>query len=102
MAAPFGPYHVLLMVYVGALMGFAFISCLISSFYRRKFQQSSPRAGFVAALVFGVCFLLSYAFVRDDNTAAIRTLQIYLLLGCGIATMYNSLALYFTMKKVRK
>jgi len=90
------------MVYVAALMGFSLISLLISSFYRRKFRQSSPRAGFVSSFVLGVCFLGSYAFMHEETAAMVRTVQIYLLLGSGVATMYSSIGLYFTMKKVRK
>ena len=56
-SSSFGPYHVLLMVYVACLLGLTLISYLISDFYRKKFQQRAPRAPFVLALVLGLVFL---------------------------------------------
>jgi len=102
LAVPLALYHPLLAVYAAALMGLSFLALLISSFYRRKFHQRSPRLGFVLTLVLGALFLASYAFVRDGWFAAARAIQAYLLLGCGVASMYGALGLYFTMKKIRK
>jgi hypothetical protein len=102
MVAPFGWYHPLLVLYALALMSLAFLALLISSFYRRKFHQPSPRLGFVLTIVLGLLFIASYAFVREGWYAAARAAQAYLLLGCGIASMYGALGLYFTMKKIHK
>jgi 4-hydroxybenzoate polyprenyltransferase len=91
------------MVYVVCLMAIALVALLISAFYRRTLKQPAPRAGFVATLALGACFLLGYVLgAAGALGAVIRQVQWYCLLGSGIASMYGSLTLYFTLGKVRK
>ncbi len=95
-------YHPLLMTSVAGLMVLAGLSLCISLFYRKRLKQPSPRLAFVVAIASGALFMLSYALIRDGWLAAVRRAQAYLLFTCGVASMYGALALYFTMKKVRK
>jgi hypothetical protein len=94
-----GLYHPLLMAYVGAAIGLALVLLLISSFYRLRLKQPSPRITFVLAVVLGLLHLWSYAFITEGWLTAIRRAQGYLLLAFGICFMLGSLLLYFTMKK---
>ncbi len=97
-----GLYHILLVAYVFSLMGCALIALLISLFYRRKFHQTSPRAGFAVSLVFGAAFVFSYVYVPPPLRDMMRLVQIYLLLASGVAAMFGFLGLHYTLKKVRK
>jgi len=95
-------YHPLLMAYVAGVMAIAVLSLFISLFYRKRLKQPSPRFAFVVTVVCGALYLVSYALARPEWLAAVRQAQTYLLFAVGVASMYGSLALYFTMKKVRK
>jgi hypothetical protein len=102
MAGALDLYQPLLMVYVAGLMCLVGLCLLISLFYRRRLKQPSPLLPFAIAIAAGLLFLASYAFTRSDVASAVRQTQSYLLFTCGVASMYGALALYFTMKKVRK
>ncbi|MBD3242149.1 MAG: hypothetical protein GF331_16275 [Chitinivibrionales bacterium] len=102
MGSASGLYQILLIAYVFSLMGCALIALLISMFYRKKFHQSSPRLGFLASLVLGAVFVLSFVHVPEPLRDIARALQIYLLLACGAAAMFGFLGLHYTLKKVRK
>jgi hypothetical protein len=101
-SSTFGPYHVLLMAYVACLLGMTLISFFISAFYRKKFQQRSPRIPFVLAFLLGLVFLAGYGATHGGPSPLGRSVQFYALLGSGILSMYGSLSLYLTMRKVRK
>jgi CHASE2 domain-containing sensor protein len=95
-------YHPLLMAYVAGLMGLAALSMFICLFYRKRLKQPAPWLTFAVAVLAGALFLASYLLIREGWLTAVRRAQAYLLFVCGVASMYGSLALYFTMKKVRK
>ncbi len=80
---------------------FNFVSLLISEFYHKKIGHASPRVGFVVAIILGVGYLI----VSTLSIMAQRGLPFIesgLLLGCGLASMWSSAALFYTMKRIRK
>ena len=98
LASPFGIYHVLLMAYVGSVLGLTLIAFLVALYFRRTQQQPAPRVPFILALALGGCFLAGY--LLSGPTA--RTVQSYLLLGCAASCIYGSMSLYFTLRKEHK
>ncbi len=80
---------------------FNFVSLLISAFYHKKFGHPSPRAGFAVAIALGVGYLVvsTLSIVVQHGLPFIES---GLLLGCGLASMWSSAALFYTMKRIRK
>jgi uncharacterized PurR-regulated membrane protein YhhQ (DUF165 family) len=77
------------------------VTFLISDFYRKKFGQPSPRAGFVIAVGLGLALIASL-FVPNQVNVGVRRLQLGLVVGASLASMFSSLSLYFIMRKTRK
>lgn len=93
--------RILLACYIICFAFYNLIAFLISTFYRKKFNQPSPQAGFLVTIFFSVVLIISL-FMRysADETGAIFLI---ICLFCGsIASSASSIALYFTMKRVRK
>lgn len=87
--------------YIFALVGLNLITFLISDFYRRKFNQPAPRLGFLLAIIMGLlCAVL--AFFQSLAPYAFEAAQSYLLLCAGVLTMYSTVSLHITMKRIRK
>ena len=94
-------YHVLFAVYVACALCLNGVMYLISAFYQKKFSQPSPRAGFMLAMILGVLLIVS-VFVRIRPGEIIQVVQSTLLIGGGIASGWNGVSLYYTMKQVSK
>ena len=78
---------------------------LISAFYQKKFNQVSPRAGFIVSIVLTIIFVSSFFFSDPGQTAEwghLRIARLILLLGSAVASGWSSAALYITMRKPRK
>jgi uncharacterized membrane protein len=78
---------------------------LISAFYQKKFNQLSPRVGFIVSIVLAIIFVSSF-FFSDPNQAAgwghLRIARLFFLVGSAVASGWSSAALYATMRKPRK
>jgi uncharacterized membrane protein YoaK (UPF0700 family) len=90
--------NVLLAGYVLCFVFLNGITYLISSFYRKKFNQVSLRVGFLIAMLAFSAYV-PCLFIHSDACKAVQTLL--LLAGSG-ASIWNSVVLYLTMKQVRK
>lgn len=77
------------------------IALFISSFYRRRLHQSSPRVGFIIAILFSLLFVL-LLFTGAPGSVAVGVISVVALLGCGIASSFSILVLFLTMRSIRK
>lgn len=94
-------YDVVLMAYLIAMAGVNFIAFLISDFYRKKFNQPAPRLGYCVAIGLNMIACISI-IMQEHIRGSAQIIQIFLLPGSGILSMYSCLTLFFTMNKVRK
>jgi hypothetical protein len=76
-----------------------FILFLISSFYRKKFNQPSPGKGFIIAIVLTSMYALCI-FARFP--AYIDNVKTVLLICGAIISGISSIRLFFIMKRTRK
>jgi Ca2+/H+ antiporter len=92
----------------GYFIAMASISCimfLFSSFYRKKFNQPSPRAGFIVAAATALFYVFFLFFIVTPHTAQweyIRIFKSLCLIGSAIAFGWSSIRLFYTMKRTRK
>ncbi|KMQ50721.1 hypothetical protein CHISP_2404 [Chitinispirillum alkaliphilum] len=92
---------ILLSGYVFFFMGLNGTAFLISSFYRRKFDQSSPSISFLLSLALSALFLIS--IVSGLLTDPLwRIVSILSLLGSAISSAISMIGLYFIMRSIRK
>ena len=91
----------LLVGYVACLIFLNFIAYQISTFYQKKIHQPAVRSGFLIAIVSLSCFILSQ-FLPLPNKEYLHIFQQLLLLIASGSTLWNSVNLYMTMKKVQK
>jgi hypothetical protein len=77
------------------------VAYLIASFYRKKFDPTAPRAGFLVAFIIIILYNASLFFSFDGNAAA-TVIKVLMLFGGSIASASTAASLYYTMKKVRK
>ena len=96
-----GVYHLLLMAYVLLAVSLNLLAYLISDFYRKKFNHPAPRGGFLTAIVLCVALALS-STIRDVDAPLAEAIQNILMFAAGVVSLYSSISLYFTMKKVRR
>ncbi len=87
--------------YVLIFLGLNTIACLISSFYRRKFERPSPNLSFILSLIFSALFLL-FLLAGMMNNPATKTLSVLVLLGSAVLSAMSMIRLYFTMRSVGK
>jgi 4-hydroxybenzoate polyprenyltransferase len=91
----------LLTTYVACFIFYNLVAFLISSFYRKKFNQPSPQSGFLIAALFALLYLGSlFAFSGEEGSRS-KLMVIFLFCSC-LASAGSSLALYFTMHRKRK
>jgi hypothetical protein len=93
------------MLLIGYVLAFSFanvVSYLISRFYQKKFGQPAPTVGFVVAVVFSLLYAVSLIGTWPVPVGALEAVKTFLLCGCTVGSTWASLALYFTMKRVRK
>lgn len=76
-----------------------FIALLISVFYEKKFNQISPKAGFIVGIILSCAFIV-ILFITNNSTLSI--ISVFTLLGSSIASVFSILNLFFTMRKVQK
>jgi len=94
-----------LILMTGCILSFAMlnlIAYLISSFYRKKFDPSAPRAGFMIALVLALIYNASILTGYGGRYAAVAVLKVLLVFGSSLASAATAASLYYAMKKVRK
>jgi hypothetical protein len=77
------------------------LALLISSFYQKKFNQSSPKAGFLTAIILALVFIV-VLFIPQKNVFFLQIIGILSLLGSAVASIYSILYLFFAMSRVRK
>jgi hypothetical protein len=92
---------ILLTIYVISFIFLNGIAFLISSFYRRKFNQPSPQFGFLLTTFFALLYVASL-FVHYSTAEIEGMLKVIFLFCSSIASIASAIALYFTMTKVRK
>lgn len=76
---------------------------LISAFYEKKFEQRSPKFGYMWTLFAG--FVLIGTLLggqRASASAAVDLIQTCALVSGAAASLWNSWSLYRTMRKVGK
>ncbi|MDG5814429.1 hypothetical protein QA601_05030 [Chitinispirillales bacterium ANBcel5] len=88
----------LLAGYVLFFMGMNIIALLISSFYKRKFSQSSPSLGFLVALLLSAIFII-YLFSGYINSSGIQLYAAIMLLGSALMSTFSIVNLFFTMRR---
>jgi hypothetical protein len=87
--------------YVLCFVGLNIFAVLISLFYRKNFQRTSPRWGFLAAIAFSVLFLATLLAARNGSQLLVIASKV--ALACMVTTsMYSCLSLYLLMRRVRK
>jgi hypothetical protein len=91
---------VFLAVYLGSFVGLNAICFLISSFYRRRVQEPSPRAGFLLGALASLA--LAVLALVPSQAGWLKVVQILLLCFSAAASGINTVGLYYTMKRVRK
>ena len=90
-----------MVLYVLAIVFLSLLAFLISDFYRKKFNQPSPRIGFVAAIAMGLGIFVASLF-RGADAVAVELIINILLTAAGLVSLLSSIGLYLTMSKVRK
>jgi xanthine/uracil permease len=93
--------YILYTGYVLCFVGVNIIAVLISLFYRKNFQRSSPRWGFLTSMILSVLFLATLLAARNGSLLLATAAKIALA-GAALTSMYSSLSLYALMRKVRK
>ena len=101
MQSPVSALSVLAVVYTLCLAGLNLVLFLISDFYRRKFNQPSPRLGFLLALAMnGVCAVV--LLLQEAVPPFVKPGSSFLLLCSGALAIYSTISLHLTMKRIRK
>jgi|WetSurMetagenome_2_1015567.scaffolds.fasta_scaffold53021_3 hypothetical protein len=93
--------YILYTGYVLCFIGLNIIAVLISLFYRKNFQRSSPRWGFLVSMILSVLFLATLLAARNGSLL-LATAAKTALAGAALTSMYSCLSLYALMRKVRK
>jgi hypothetical protein len=87
--------------YVLCFVALNMISFLISLFYRKKLQQSSPRWGFLIAILLAFLFFALLLGARNGSSL-LATIGRLSIVGSVIASAISTMSLFFVMRKVRK
>ncbi len=95
------PANVLLTVYTLCFVFCNLVAFLISAFYRKKFNQPAPQAGFIVAVVLSLFYIFSLYITAGKQTGII-IFQSLFVFGASVSAAWTSLGLYFTMRKVQK
>jgi low temperature requirement protein LtrA len=93
--------YILYTGYVLCFIGCNIIAVLISLFYRKNFQRSSPRWGFLISMILSVLFLATLLAARNGSLLLATAAKIALT-GAALTSLYSCLSLYALMRKVRK
>ncbi len=76
------------------------MALLISAFYHKKFNQASPKAGFIIAITLAIVFIV--VLFIGDNSVPFQITFVFALLGSGVASALSITGLFFTMRRIRK
>lgn len=87
--------------YFVTLAGLNAICYLISAFWQKKFDEPSPKAGFLIGVIVSA-ILAGLVFLPAATFPAQRLVLVGLVLVGGIIIATNTISLYSTMKKIRK
>jgi hypothetical protein len=87
--------------YILAFIILNLVAYLISSFYQKKFDQPSPRNGFIAAIACAIVYAAT-VFISVPIFRLLARVQVFSLLIGSTASIWSAMALYYTMKRVRK
>ncbi|MBN1130518.1 MAG: hypothetical protein JXA71_16115 [Chitinispirillaceae bacterium] len=93
--------YVLFTGYVLCFVVLNVFAVLVSLFYRKNFQRSSPRWGFLVSMVLSLVFLATLLAARNGSLFLAMASRIALA-GAIVTSMFSSLSLYVLMRKVRK
>ena len=91
--------------YVFSMVCMNCILYLFSSFYRKKFGQSSPRAGFIIAALLALGYIFFQMVTVEPHSTVwmyVRVLRTVCLAGSAIASIWGCTYLFYTMKRTRK
>ncbi len=91
----------LLAAYAALVAGLNVFCYLIATFYQQKFKEHSPRAGFLGAAIAGAVLAVTLGLFHEDSST-LTLLRVFLVSAGGVASAWNSVSLYYTMKRVRK
>jgi hypothetical protein len=91
----------LLISYILFCCSLNFFALLISSFYKKSLQRSSPKAGFIVAIALALIFIPLNFYTSKADTA-IGIISVISLLGSGVASIISIIALFVTMSKIQK
>jgi len=92
----------------GYFLLIALVTCmmyLISSFYKKKFNQPAPRYGFILAIAFTMLFVASLFFTVSSTAPQLNIfslVQTSFVIGSALASGWSSVNLLIIMKKARK
>ena len=96
-----GPHSMLLFIAIYALCFVALnaISFLIALFYKKKFKQSSPRWGFVAAVLFA-CIFIACLLGGRTGSPVLQIAARFTLAVAAITSVFSTVSLIFIMQRV--
>jgi uncharacterized membrane protein YoaK (UPF0700 family) len=98
---PFSLESLLLCGYVMFYVLMNILGLLISSFYKKKFNQPSPKIGFILAIILALVFIVVVQ-LPSKTMVFIQHISTLLLISSATASIVSTLFLFLTMRKVRK
>jgi drug/metabolite transporter (DMT)-like permease len=92
---------ILLAVCVLCFVALNAVALMISLFYRKKLRKSSPRWGFIVAIIMAaVC--CTFLFGAKNGASLFYNGARVALAVSAVASMYSTANLFFIMRRVRK
>jgi len=91
----------LLISYILFCCSLNFFALLISSFYKKSLQRSSPKAGFIIAIALALVFIPLNLYTSGSGSI-VGIISVIVLLGSGVASIISIIALFITMSKIQK
>jgi len=98
---PFSVESLFLCGYVVCSILLNIVGLLISLFYKKNFNQPSPKAGFLIAIILALVCIVVFQLPLK-NIPILQICSAILLFGSSIASIISILFLFLTMSKVRK
>jgi hypothetical protein len=98
---PFSLESILLCGYVMFYTLMNILGLFISTFYEKKFNQPSPKIGFILAIILALVFIVVVQ-LPSKTIVFIQLLITLLLISSATASIVSTLFLFLTMRKVRK
>jgi polyferredoxin len=98
---PFSLESILLCGYVMFYALMNILGLLISTFYKKKFNQPSPKIGFILAIILALVFIIIVQLPLKI-IAFVPFVSALLLISSATASIVSTLFLFLTMRKVRK